>query len=339
VTGDGWTAGASVRGAAVRAMIAALALALGAAAGAEERPVKRLTAAEIAGPENAEDAAVLGRPLALALGGGVLFVADAQDCAIKVFSKEGRFLRAFGRKGQGPGELSFPSGVAAAGDRVLVADKFNSRVQVFDRDGRPAGAFAVPFLPDKVHALADGAVLVTGNPSGKRKGEAIVHIFDGSGRSRWEGVEAGFSGDPTYDAFRNMILAFPGEGGDFFVVFRSGERRVLQFASTGALLRTIAVDARHVSRAIDLPFKRGKKRLEGFCWAAAFDRGFLYLSAPAPVAGKDLGPGREISVCDAAGVLRAVIVLPRPVHRFLVDGDRIFAVDDEGDLRIFEVAR
>jgi len=59
-------------------------------------------------------------------------------------------------------------------------------VQVFDRDGRPAGAFAVPFLPDKVQALADGAVLVTGNPTGKRKGEAIVHVFDRAGRPRWE---------------------------------------------------------------------------------------------------------------------------------------------------------
>ncbi|OGD11839.1 MAG: hypothetical protein A2W20_04550 [Candidatus Aminicenantes bacterium RBG_16_66_30] len=320
-------------------MIAALALALGAAAGAEEGAVKRLKAAEIAGPENAEDAAVLGRPLALALGGDALFVADAQDCAIKVFSKEGRFLRAFGRKGQGPGELSFPSGVAAAGDRVLVADKFNSRVQVFDHDGKPAGAFAVPFLPDKVHALADGAVLVTGNPTGKRKGEAIVHVFDRSGGPRWEGVEAGFSGDPTYDAFRNMILAVPGEGADFYVVFRSGERRVLHFASTGALIGTITVDERHASRPIDLPFKRGKKRLAGFCWAAAFDRGLLYLSAPAPVDGKDLGPGREISVIDAAGVLRAVVALPRPVHRFVVEGQRIFGVDDEGELRIFEVVR
>jgi hypothetical protein len=136
-----------------------------------------------------------------------------------------------------------------------------------------------------------------------------------------------------------MILAFPGEGGDFYVVFRSGERRVLRFASTGALLGTIAVDARHVSKPIDLPFKRGKTRLAGFCWAAAFDRGFLYLSAPSPVDGKDLGPGREISVIDAAGVLRAVVALSRPVHRFVVEGDRIFAVDDEGELRIFEVVR
>jgi hypothetical protein len=136
-----------------------------------------------------------------------------------------------------------------------------------------------------------------------------------------------------------MILVCAGEGGDFFVVFRSGERQVLHFASTGDLLGTIAVDERHVSREIALPFKRGKRRLAGFCWAAAFDRGFLYLSAPAPVDGKDLGPGREISVIDGEGRMRAVIVLPRPVHRFLVDGDRIFAIDDEGELRIFEAAR
>jgi hypothetical protein len=309
------------------------------AAGGEDGAVRRLAVSEIAPPGNAEDAAVLGRPLALALGGDALFVADAQDCAIKAFSKEGRFLRAFGRKGQGPGELSSPSGVAAAGDTVLVADKFNSRIQAFDRDGRPAGGFALPFLPDKVHALADGTVLVTGNPAGKRKGEAIVHVYDRSGRLRWEGLEAVLSGDPTYDAFRNMIVALPGAGGDFYVIFRSGGRRVLRFASTGAPLGTVAVDGRHVSRPIDLPFKRGKKRLDGFCWAAAFDRGFLYIAAPTLLDGRDLGPGREISVVDADGVLQAVVVLPRPVHRFVVEGDRIFAVDDEGELRIFEVVR
>jgi hypothetical protein len=331
-----------VSGQAERAIAAALALALGAAApGAEDGAVARLRTAEIFRPADEAEEAVLGRPLALALdaGGGALFVADAQDCAVKVFSRDGRFLRAFGRKGGGPGELSFPSGLAVAAGKVVVADKFNSRIQVFDRDGRLAGAFPVAFLPDKVLALAADAILVTGNPTGKRKGEPLLHVFDAAGRLRWEGLEARSSGDRIYDAFLNMILALPAGGSDFFVVFRSGERTIFRFAATGAPAGEIAVDERHASRPLDLPFKGGKRRLPGFCWAAAFDRGFLYLSAPAPVDGRDLGPGREISVVDGGGRLLAVIALGRAVHRFVVDGDRIFAIDDEGELRIFEVVR
>jgi len=342
VTGADRAAGVGVSAAAAMALLTAVTLALGATArtsGAEETAVPRLKAVEVPRPSNESDEAVLSRPLALALDENDLFMADGQDCAVKVFSREGRFVRAFGRKGKGPGELSFPSGVAVAGRTVLVADKLNSRIQAFDREGRPAGAFPTPFLPDRVYALADDVILVTGNPSGKRKGEPLLHIFDAAGRLRWEGLAASSSGDPVYDAFRNMILVCPAGGGDFYVVFRSGGRTVLRFASTGALLGRITVDGRHRSRPLDLPFKGRKKRLLGFCWAAACDPGLLYLSAPAPVDGKDLGPGREISVIDGEGRMRAVIALGRAVHRFVVEGDRIFAIDDEGELRIFEVAR
>ena len=77
----------------------------------------------------------------------------------------------------------------------------------------------------------------------------------------------------------------------------------------------------------------------GFCWAAARDRGLFYLAAPEPVDGKDLGPGRRLSVIDKDGRLQAVVELPCPVHRFVVEEDRVFAIDDEGGLRIFEIVR
>jgi hypothetical protein len=136
-----------------------------------------------------------------------------------------------------------------------------------------------------------------------------------------------------------MVLVCPSGAGEFHVVHRSGERTALRFASSGALLGRIAIDERHPLRPLDLPFKGMKKRLLGFCWAAAADRGLLYLSAPAPVDGRDLGPGREISVIDGTGRMRATVDLGRPVHRFAVAGERIFAIDDEGELRIFEVVR
>jgi len=344
-------AGTGVSGGKVKAVPAALAFVLAATAmlaarsgtattaGEAGGAIARWKVREIAGPANAADEALLGRPLALALDGRRLLVADAQDCAVKAFALDGAFLGSFGRKGAGPGELSFPSGVTVAGGKVFVADKLNSRIQVFDRDGRPEGGFPVPFLPDKVLALADDALLVTRNPTGRGNGETLLHVFDAAGRLRWRGLEGRFSGDPSYDAFRNMILVCPGPGGDFYVVHRADERTILRYAATGALRARIAVDGRHASSPLDLPFKGGKRRLAGFCWAATSNGDFLYLAAPEPVDGRDLGPGRELSVVDGEGRLRAVVTLPRPVHRFVVDGDRVLAVDDEGELRVFEVVR
>jgi hypothetical protein len=305
----------------------------------KEAEVPRWTAREIVRRADEAGQAVLGRPLSLALDGGRLLVADAEDCAIKAFALDGTFQGAFGRKGRGPGELTFPSGLSVAGGKVFVADKLNSRIQVFDRDGRPAGGFPVPFLPDKVLALTADALLVTGNPTGARKGETLLSLFDAAGRLRWRGLEGRFSGDPVYDAFRNMILVCPAGGGDFYVVRRSGEREVLRYGATGELRARIEIDRRHVTRNLDLPFASGKKRLAGFCWAAAADGDLLYLAAPEPIDGRDLGPGRELSVVDGRGSLEAVVTLPRPVHRFVVRGDRILAIDDEGELVVFEVAR
>ena len=317
----------------------AVALLLIGAAAAGGQAVGRWRAVEMAAAANDADAALLGRPMSLCSDGAALYVADAQDCAVKVFAKDGRFLRAIGRKGRGPGELNFPSGVAVGGGKVHVADKLNRRIQTFDGEGKFAGGFAVPFAPDKVLALDGGALLVTGNPTGRVKSEPLLHVYDGAGRLLWEGFEARSSPDRMYDTFRNMILVCPGEGGGFDVVYRSGDRAIHRFDGAGRLRARVPVDARHPFLPLDMPFAGPVKRLLGFCWAAARDGGVLYLAAPEPVDGRDLGPGRRLSVVDAKGSLLAVLDLPRPVNRFVVEGRSVFAVDAEGELAIFEVVR
>jgi hypothetical protein len=325
------------RGAAlVAAMPLAAVMALWSASGPE---VERWRAVEVAAAANDADEALLGRPLGLACDGGLLYVCDAQDCAVKVFAADGRFLRTVGRKGAGPGDLNFPSGVSVRGGLIYVADKSNSRVQVFDKEGRARGGFALPFRPDRVLALSDATLLVTSNPTGRGAAEKLLHLYDETGRLRWEGLEAFASSDRIYDAFRNMIVVCAGADGDFYVVFRSGRRDVLHFAASGALAETIPVDERHAFLPLDLPFAGPNKRLLGFCWAADRDGGFLYISAPEPVDGRDLGPGRRLSVIEGSGRIAATVDLPCPVHRFAVEGRRVYAVDEDGGLRIFEVVR
>jgi hypothetical protein len=325
-----------------RAGILAFAIILTVSAGAADgqgQEVGRWKAIEVAAAPNAADEAILWRPLSLALDAEHLYVADAQDCAVKVFSKDGRFLRSFGRKGRGPGDLSFPSGVSVAGGRIHVADKLNFRIQIFDENGAVSGGFPVRFAPDRIFALGAETLLVTGNPTGRRTGEVLLHIFDAAGRLRWEGLEARVSSDPMLDAFLNMILVCLGEEEDFYVVFRSGDRTILRFDDQGVLRGKIPVDERHAFRALNMPLRGAEKRLLGFCWAAARDRHLFYLAAPEPVDGGDLGPGRRLSVVDHNGRLQAVVELPCPVHRFIVEGERIYAIDDEGMLRILEVVR
>ena len=72
---------------------------------------------------------------------GDVFVADGHggnsNARIVKFSKDGTFLKAWGKKGSGPSEFDAPHSLAMdSSGRLFVADRGNSRIQIFDQDGK-----------------------------------------------------------------------------------------------------------------------------------------------------------------------------------------------------------
>jgi NHL repeat len=70
-----------------------------------------------------------------------IFVADGHggdtNARIVHFTKDGKFIKAWGRKGSGPGEFDTPHMMSMDSmGRLYVADRGNSRIQIFDQDGR-----------------------------------------------------------------------------------------------------------------------------------------------------------------------------------------------------------
>jgi len=64
------------------------------------------------------------------------YVCALDSYQVVVFTKEGQFVRQFGRPGSGPGEFARPNGIAVMPDStILVADSNNGRVQAFTLDG------------------------------------------------------------------------------------------------------------------------------------------------------------------------------------------------------------
>jgi hypothetical protein len=76
---------------------------------------------------------------AVAVGAaGEAAVLDGKECKVFILDTRGKLVRTFGRKGQGPGELSGPIGVAwTPGGEILVDDALNRRLSYFSRDGKP----------------------------------------------------------------------------------------------------------------------------------------------------------------------------------------------------------
>jgi hypothetical protein len=53
------------------------------------------------------------------------------------FSKDGDFIKAWGKEGTGPGEFNMAHGIAMdSTGRVFVADRGNNRIQIFDQEGK-----------------------------------------------------------------------------------------------------------------------------------------------------------------------------------------------------------
>jgi sugar lactone lactonase YvrE len=72
---------------------------------------------------------------------GDIFVGDGHggntNARMVKFSKDGKFIKAWGEKGTGQGEFSYPHGLAMdSAGRLFVADRENNRIQIFDQDGK-----------------------------------------------------------------------------------------------------------------------------------------------------------------------------------------------------------
>jgi sugar lactone lactonase YvrE len=67
---------------------------------------------------------------------GNLYVADMLNYRIEVFDADGKFIRTFGKHGDGPGYFAMPKGVAVDCDgHIWVTDTIQSRVQLFSQEG------------------------------------------------------------------------------------------------------------------------------------------------------------------------------------------------------------
>jgi fibronectin type 3 domain-containing protein len=100
----------------------------------------------------ADEVTALNKPVALAVVADEVLVLDGNR--VKVFSRMGKYLRAFAAKGTGSGEVDKPVAIAAKGNSsVLIGEYGNKRIQGFLLQHRPAAPEQVQ-ATDGVHSAA-----------------------------------------------------------------------------------------------------------------------------------------------------------------------------------------
>jgi hypothetical protein len=125
---------------------------------------------------------------------GDIFVSDghsgySDNDRIVKFSKKGKFIKEWGKKGTGPGEFDGPHALAFdSKGRLFVGDRSNNRIQIFDQNGtfiaewkqfgRPSGIFIdhdILYSTDSESRDQDGY----GHNPGCHRGIRIGSVTDG----------------------------------------------------------------------------------------------------------------------------------------------------------------
>ena len=121
---------------------------------------------------------------------GEIFVSEghgAGNSRILKFSKDGKLIQSYGKKGSGPGEFDQPHALAMdSRGRLFVGDRGNNRVLIFDQDfklldewkqfSRPSGLY---IRNDMLYAADSESESVARNHDGWKRGIRIGSVKDG----------------------------------------------------------------------------------------------------------------------------------------------------------------
>lgn len=95
---------------------------------------------------------------------GEVYLLDSQLSEVKIYSKDGEFLRSIGREGEGPGEFRRPVAMFFTADgKVAVVQMMPGKIVLLSKDGKPQGDFPLPAAPDGGFQLVQSADARGGN--------------------------------------------------------------------------------------------------------------------------------------------------------------------------------
>jgi sugar lactone lactonase YvrE len=85
---------------------------------------------------------------------------------VSKFSKDGKFIMSWGKKGTGPGEFNSPHTIAMDSQgRLFVGDRSNNRIQIFDQNGKFIAEWKQFARPSGITITADDTIYVADSES------------------------------------------------------------------------------------------------------------------------------------------------------------------------------
>ena len=106
---------------------------------------------------------------------GTIFVTDShrngKNNRVVKLTRDGRYIKEWGTKGSGPGQISEPHTIAIDSQgRLFVGDRENNRIQIFDQEGTFIAEWRQFGRPSGITITADDTIYVTDSESGPDTG-------------------------------------------------------------------------------------------------------------------------------------------------------------------------
>ncbi|MDH3198029.1 MAG: 6-bladed beta-propeller [Candidatus Krumholzibacteria bacterium] len=95
---------------------------------------------------------------------GLVYLLDSQIAEVKIYTKDGEFVRSIGRQGEGPGEFRFPNALFFTDDgNVAVVQTIPGKIVILSKEGDPLGDHPLPEPEDGGFQMLQGASAAGGN--------------------------------------------------------------------------------------------------------------------------------------------------------------------------------
>lgn len=187
---------------------------------------------------------------------GQIYILDSGDNNIKIYQKDGSFMKCIGRGGSGPGEFKSPWILRLVEDNLYVADTENGRIQILTKEGKYQRMFKAPIISGFGMAFDSSGNLYL-NTQGLRSTK-IISVYNDQGHLIRE--VGGLEGKPfgVYnikliknqirkgqipDSFKNDLLLIIDNKGNLFAVHQA-LNKIKKFSPQGEVLMVVEIRAK-----------------------------------------------------------------------------------------------
>lgn len=179
--------------------------------------------------------------------GRIFVVSSVEPYAIMIFDSAGRYMRSFGRAGDGPGEYRFAlPPVPTVGDTLLVFDVSRRRMTILGPSFEVVRSSALTFVVRGAAVLPDGRIVVNADPMVPNQAGRPLHVLGPQGAvlESWGDVNAPV---PSYQSWENRRRLASDQDGRLWTA-RPNDYLVEEWDSAGRRVTQLRLEATWLPR-------------------------------------------------------------------------------------------